>query len=57
MSPHNTAFRSKIEREKEVDLQKLYRAIGIPALAGAAAALRPANSQPSTRTVRVAHAD
>ena len=57
MSPQNTAFRSKIEREKEVDLLKLYRAIGNPAIAAASGALRPVKSSQPATAFRVAYAD
>ena len=40
MSPQQTAFRSRTEREREVNLLERYRDIAIPAVV-AASAMRP----------------
>ncbi|MFD2237113.1 hypothetical protein [Aureimonas populi] len=61
MAPHNIAFRSKREREKETKLLAHYKAIGIASIAAACAAVRRRTEvsrplmQPQALTFR--HAD
>lgn len=57
MSPQQTAFRSRTEREREVNLLERYRDIAIPALV-AANAMRPVKKVAAAAvSYRVAYAD